>query len=78
MDIKNELYYLISESTIKEINSKIVVLNKAAQFMKNEGFESMSESLAAYVAEIRVMINSAYECDVFPRKILESEHITED
>lgn len=62
-----EVYYLIRESTIDEINSKIVVLNKAAQFMNNEGFHGFANSVEAYGAEVGVLINSASKCDVIPR-----------
>ena len=62
----NEIYYLISKSDIDAINSNIVVLNKAAQFMKNEGFESFSEAVNAYGVEIGVLINNTYKCNVCP------------
>ena len=64
----DEQYYLISESTINTINSHIVVLNKAAQFMKNEGFESFSEHVVSYGADIGVLINSSYKCNVCPNR----------
>lgn len=78
MKNENESFFLIGESAIEAINSKIVVLNKAAQFMKDEGFENVSESLIAYGVEIGVIINGAYECDVVPKKILESMCILDD
>ena len=67
MTDKNEQYYLISESVIDDINSKIVILNRAAQFMKNEGFDNFSEHVVAYGAEVGVLINSAIKCDVVPK-----------
>lgn len=63
----NETYYLISESTIETINSKIVILNRAAQFMKNEGFDNFAETVVTYGVEIGTLINSASKCDVIPR-----------
>jgi hypothetical protein len=60
-------YRLISEESIEQINSKIVVLNRAAQIMKKEGFDDLSYSLAAYIAEISVIVNGAVECNVVPR-----------
>lgn len=64
--MNDEVYYLISKSTIDAINSNIVVLNRAAQFMKNEGFESFSEGVVSYGADIGVLINSSYKCNVCP------------
>lgn len=58
---ENELYYLISESEIEEINSKIVVLNRGVQFMQR------SETLLSYVAEIEMIINNTYRCNVAPQ-----------
>ena len=63
----DEVYYLIDESTIEAIKSKIVILNRVAQFMNHKGFESMSETLIAYGTEITTLINSASKCDVVPR-----------
>lgn len=64
----SEQYYLISESTIDTINSHIVVLNRAAQFMENEGFESFSRSVVSYGVDIGTLINSTYKCNVCPNK----------
>jgi hypothetical protein len=66
-------YRLISEESIEQINSKIVVLNRAAQFMKNAGFDDQSGTVAAYIAEISVIVNGAIECNVVPR--CESEDV---
>ena len=64
----SEQYYLISKSTIDAINSNIVVLNRAAQFMKNKGFESFSEQVVSYSADIGILINGTYKCNVCPNK----------
>jgi len=67
---KIEPYFLISESAIDEINSKIVVLNRAAQFMKNEGFETIGDSVESYCTEVGVIINQSVKCDVVPISVL--------
>ena len=63
----DEVYYLIDESTIRAIKSKIVILNRAVQLMYDTGFESMSQTLIAYGTEITTLINSASKCEVVPR-----------
>lgn len=70
---KIEPYFLISESAINAINSKIVILNRAAQFMKNEGFEKFSESVTAYGIEVGAIINQSVKCDVVPISVLSDE-----
>ena len=64
---ENELYCLISESEIEEINSKIVVLNRGIQLIKNDVSEHTSRVLSAYIAEIEVIINNTYKCNVIPQ-----------
>lgn len=64
---ENELYYLISESEIEEINSKIVVLNRGLQLVKNDINKTTSRSLLSYVAEIEMIINNTYKCNVIPQ-----------
>ena len=64
---EDELYYLISESEIEEINSKIVVLNRGVQLIKKDVSNVVSKSFSSYIAEIGVIINNTYKCDVVPR-----------
>ena len=67
---KIEPYFLISESAINAINSKVEVLNRAAQFMKNEGFVQFSESIIVYGIEVGAIINQSVKCDVVPISVL--------
>ena len=64
---ENELYCLISEAEIEEINSKIVVLNRGLQLIKNDVSKTISSSLLSYVAEIEMIINNTYRCNVAPQ-----------
>lgn len=66
-------YYLINECYIEQIRQKIVVLNKAAQFMKNEGFDNFAETVEAYGAEVGSLVNSAIKCDVIPKEVTDDE-----
>jgi len=68
-----EPYFLISKSAIDEINSRIEILNRAAQFMKNEGFETFSRSVTAYGEEVGAIINQSVKCDVVPISVLSGE-----
>ena len=64
---ENELYCLISESEIEEINSKIAVLNRGIQLIENDVSEHTSRVLSVYIAEIEVIINNTYKCNVIPQ-----------
>ena len=64
---ENESYYLISKSEIEEINSKIIVLNRGIQLIKNDVSNVVSKYFSSYITEIEVIINNTYKCNVSPR-----------
>ncbi|MBU0778090.1 hypothetical protein KKH23_05560 [Patescibacteria group bacterium] len=64
-----EYYYLINESSIKQINTNLVVLNRAARDVKSKGFEHEGEIISNYCKDIATLINTLEKCDVVPRGI---------
>lgn len=63
----NESYYLISESEIKDINTKISVLNRGIQIIENDVSKTVSATMLDYTKEIGKIINNTYKCNVIPQ-----------